>query len=245
MCLEVRTDSHIVKYGQGLLSLVFNHEKSGSFLEENLNFCESVLNPHKLLRGRWIGSSIYMVKIQFSDFLIFQFINSILVELRKMKIWLIPTLTLWIIIRPNLFNIYSIEEQITMSRIQELMICYNWENISKPLVLIGASYIWGSGKTIDHHFYIVWLHWGYGTGYSYRLGWCGFNLRVYVTWWLFLMWVLETPLESRSFGRLLVSPWFGLCGEREMLGSLRINGGCQSCCGISFLGFLALLYRWF
>ena len=34
--------------------------------------------------------------------------------------------------------------------------------------------------------------------------------------------------------KTLVSLYFGLCGKREMVGSLKINGGHQRCCGIYF-----------
>ena len=91
------------------------------------------------------------------------------------------------------------------------MTCYDWQGHSKPLVLIGASYVGEVERRLIISSYIIRLFWGYGTGSSHRLGWCGFNQGVFAIWWLFLLCVLGTLLEAKHFGRLFVSPWCGLC----------------------------------
>ena len=115
------------------------------------------------------------------------------------------------------------------------MICYDWEGLSKPLVLIGASYVGGVQRCLIFFSYIVWLCWGYDTSYSHRLEWCVFSQGVLVIWWLFPLCALVIILEVRLFGRLLLSLWCGLCGERGMLGFFRILARCMRWCGTWFI----------
>ena len=114
------------------------------------------------------------------------------------------------------------------------MICYSVKGHPKPVVLIGAPFV-GVERRLVISFYIVWLRLGYSTGYSHRLGWCGFTHTIFVIWWLFLSSVLVTLPEAKLFGRLFVSLCCGLCEERGMLRFLRILGRCLRWCETCFI----------
>ena len=115
------------------------------------------------------------------------------------------------------------------------MTCYNWEGLSKPYAMIGASFVGGVERRLVISSHIVQLLWDYGIGYSHMLGWCGFSQVVFMIWWLFLSSALETLLEARLFGRSFVSLHCGLCGEKGMLGISRILRRHWRWCGTCFI----------
>ena len=128
------------------------------------------------------------------------------------------------------------------------MTCYNWEDHPKPWALIGTLFVGGVERRLIISFYIIQLRWGYGTRYSHRLRWCGFNQVVFTIWCISLSSVLGTLLETILFGRVLVSLCCGLCGDRGMIGFLRILGRWLRWCGTCFISMflfgLTVLMFW-
>ena len=53
------------------------------------------------------------------------------------------------------------------------MTCYSQECHPKPLTLIGTPFVRAVERWLIISSYIVRLLWGYGIGYSHKLGWCG------------------------------------------------------------------------
>ena len=109
------------------------------------------------------------------------------------------------------------------------MTCYSWEDLLKPIALIGAFFVGGVMRQLIISSYIVQL------GSSHRRGWRGFNQTIFVIWWWSLSSVLEILLEARLFGESRASLCYGLCRERGTLGSLRTLGRRQRWCGMRFI----------
>ena len=127
------------------------------------------------------------------------------------------------------------------------MTCYNWEDLSKPLALISASYVGRVEIWLTIFSYIVRLIWDCSIGYSHKLGWSGFNQVVFAIWWWFLSSALGTPLKARPSGGSHVSlccRLYGGEGTLKILGHLEDVGDDMGFA--SFLCFfLGLLYKLF
>ena len=120
------------------------------------------------------------------------------------------------------------------------MTCYNWESLSKPLALIGASYVGGIKRQLIIFSYIIWLLKDCGIGYFHKLEWRWFSQVVFAIWWWFLSSALGTLLEARFFKGSCVSLCCELCGEKGTLGfsrTLRRHRGWYEMCFISMFLF--------
>ena len=109
------------------------------------------------------------------------------------------------------------------------MTCYNWEGLSKPLVMISACYIAGVEKQLIIFPTLITL--GYGTSYSHSQEYLSYDgCFLYVFW--------ELCLRQHCLEDHLSHFWCRLCEEKGMLEFFRILVRHLRWCATWFISLL-------